>query len=479
MIREIKCLTREVFGLNVGLIDIPCVPFALPKEFEILNRKKCELENRIAENEFGFSLERYTKKNYSIGLLTIAPYLQNNGCRVEYCNYENKKRIKEIAKNCSIIGISSMSPFLSIVLRIAKEIKKLNPSAIVVAGGPGPTNEPDRYLSTGDVNVAVIGEGEKTLLEITKSGGDFAKINGVAFKKNGELKITPPVKYFEGNKIPSPDYSFLPGNLNDYSINVTTMRGCPYNCSFCAKFQGPVRFRPISSVIEELDFLNSKLDSSTVIQISDNIISINKIRFLKLMSEISKRKYHLVFGCDLRANHVDVDIAKALDSANFKRINIGVEDCCDSVLKTNNKGLTFKQIKSAIKILKENTNSIISAYWMIALPGTTNLTIKKNLDVIKSMLEKKELDFIVPSLLKPYPGNEISRNPKKFGIKLKNTWLVWLNNYYKPMWESNFFNQRRLVKLNKLYLRTIVETYSKRAPKKGNSKISFKNKVSI
>jgi len=468
-----------VFGLNVGLIDIPCVPFALPKEFEELNRKKCELENRISESEFGFSLERYTMKNYSIGLLTISAYLKKNGYNVIYCNYADEKGIEKIAKTCPLIGISSMSPFLSIAANIAKKVKNISPSAIIMAGGPGPTNEPERYLASENIDIAVIGEGEKTAVEIARAGKDFSGIKGIAFKKNRKIVVNPPAEYFSGAEIPDPDYSILPGDINEYSLNVTTMRGCPYNCCFCAKFKGSVRFREIESVIAELDYLNSQVKEGTVIQISDNIISVNKLRFLKLMREIEKRKYHIVFGCDVRANHIDAEIARALDAAGFRRINIGVEDCCDSVLSANNKGLKFSQIREAITILRKNTKSILSAYWMICLPGTTEKTIKKNLGMIKSMLAKKELDFIVPSLLKPYPGNEISKNPEKFGITLKADWLKWLDNYYKPMWESELYGPRKLVATNKLYLRTIVDAYAKRAPKGKQSKISFKNKVSI
>ncbi|MDD3083865.1 MAG: radical SAM protein [Candidatus ainarchaeum sp.] len=461
----------------VGLIDIPCVPFKLPKEFEELNRKKCELENKIAENEFGFSLDGYVKKNYSIGLLTIAAYLKKNSINVIYSHYEDEKKIENMIKECSIIGISSMSPFLSIVFEIAKKIKKQNQNIKVVVGGPGPTNEPLRYLSTNNIDVAIIGEGEKTFLELTKNINNLENLKGIAFKKNGII-MNSPVEYLTGDELPTPDYSFLNGNINDYSINITTMRGCLYNCSFCAKFKGPVRFRPINDVIKELDYLNKNLEKNSMVHFSDNVISIHKKRFLELMCKISEKKYHLVFGCDVRANHVDSEIAIALNKANFKRINIGVEDCCDFVLKKNNKGLTFKEIKSAIKTLKENTNAIISAYWMIALPGTNEKTIQKNLMTIKEMLIKKEIDFVLPSLLKPYPGNEISKYPEKFGIRMKNDWLNWLNNYYLPMWESDFFDQKKLINTNKLYLKTIVDAYSKMAPK-GKSKISFKNSVSI
>ncbi|HIH32869.1 MAG TPA: hypothetical protein HA227_01315, partial [Candidatus Diapherotrites archaeon] len=90
-----------------------------------------------------------------------------------------------------------------------------------------------------------------------------------------------------------------------------------------------------------------------------------------------------------------------------------------------------------------------------------------------------ELDFVLPSLLKPYPGSPISKNPKSFEINLINSWDSWLGNYYLPMWNSKRFKQKDLMNLNLKYLQTIINAYEKRNPLRIKKKRHFMKKFSI
>jgi len=469
-----------VFCLRIGLIDIPSVPFVQPKYFERLNRLKCELEDVWAETK-GASVINYTKKTFSIGLLTLSTYLKTNikGIKIDYCNYLDLNKINSNIKKYDYIGITAKSPFLSIVLNIAKNIKKSNPNIKVVIGGSGPTNDPKTYLKSKFVDFVVLEEGEISFLKLLTSK-PLSKINGIGYKQKDRIVINKSITYLGNERIPTSDYSLFDDDLNNYNINITYMRGCLYNCAFCAKFQGPIRFRKTTDIIAELKFLNKHLLPNTPIHFSDNIICIDVNRFVKLMNAIIKSNLNnLYFVCDLRANHTTPEIVRKLDEANFKLINLGVEDCNDSVLHKNNKQLSYSQMKEAMQIIRDNSNALIGVYWMIALPGTTNKTINQNLNEIKRLILTKQVDFILPSLFKPYPGSAISNNPKKYGIKMVNSWDEWLLNYYLPLWTSNQFNVTDLSNLNKKYLKVIIDTYKERCTKKYVKDVSFKNTIGL
>ena len=77
-------------------------------------------------------------------------------------------------------------------LELARILRK--DCELLVAGGPLPTTNPEAFLQ--DFDVAVIGEGEQTLLELvdqTEHSGDFSKVKGIAYrdKNMGQIRHTP------------------------------------------------------------------------------------------------------------------------------------------------------------------------------------------------------------------------------------------------------------------------------------------------
>jgi radical SAM superfamily enzyme YgiQ (UPF0313 family) len=125
-----------------------------------------------------------------------------------------------------------------------------------------------------------------------------------------------------------PEYELLEGKLDRYRINLSSTRGCPGKCSFCAGsslWEG-VRSQSVSSVIKELDYLAERLPRGHLVHFCDTTVSFPRERFLALVHQMHTRKYTLQFSCDIRADHVDEEVAAGLEAAGFRRICVGVED---------------------------------------------------------------------------------------------------------------------------------------------------------
>ena len=119
-----------------------------------------------------------------------------------------KKPIKELLENDShyvwekitevistynprYIGLTCLTPMKDIILKISKMIKTINKEIIVIIGGHHPTFCTDEMLNSPYIDYIVKGGRGVAFTTIIETPGkedsDFYKINGVAYKHNGDI----------------------------------------------------------------------------------------------------------------------------------------------------------------------------------------------------------------------------------------------------------------------------------------------------
>ncbi len=94
-----------------------------------------------------------------------------------------------------MIGHSGSSSVHETVLRICRRLKAQAPQITIVYGGVHPTYHWDEILShCADIDVIVLGEGERTatlLTRVLQAGADLAGVAGVAYRVDGQPVTTP------------------------------------------------------------------------------------------------------------------------------------------------------------------------------------------------------------------------------------------------------------------------------------------------
>ncbi|MDP4964406.1 MAG: radical SAM protein, partial [Salibacteraceae bacterium] len=129
------------------------------------------------------------------------------------------------------------------------------------------------YLQKG-ADFVLVGEGEQTLTELSTAllSGDenFETIAGLRFLVDGQLRSTKPrINLKELDQIPLPAWDLV--NVEEYkqrwiaskgffSINLSTTRGCPFKCNWCAKpiYGNRYNARSPENVIDELKLLKQR-----------------------------------------------------------------------------------------------------------------------------------------------------------------------------------------------------------------------------
>ena len=130
-----------------------------------------------------------------LGLGYIAAYLKQNDVSVEIVDctfFKQDEALKKIRQsNPDIIGIQSMYSMRKKSVELAQLLR--DDCELLVAGGALPTTQPEDFLV--DFDIAIIGEGEQTMLEIIhqfENGGNLSQIKGIAYKDKttGTVKRT-------------------------------------------------------------------------------------------------------------------------------------------------------------------------------------------------------------------------------------------------------------------------------------------------
>ena len=108
--------------------------------------------------------------------------------------------LKDIEREISffdpdVVGVSVTTQYVYDAFDVAKVVKNFNPNCLVVFGGPHPSVLAGEVLrDCSSVDVVVRGEGELTfneLVDVFERDGDFSKVLGISFRRDGRIFNNP------------------------------------------------------------------------------------------------------------------------------------------------------------------------------------------------------------------------------------------------------------------------------------------------
>jgi len=187
-----------------------------------------------------------------LGLCYIAAALEQVGHDVDILDM-NSHRVsdRQMLKRISqppLVGIGGLVTEYSEVVRLVKVIKGADENKIVVLGGPLATTHSEEMLVASGADVAVVGEGEQTIVELVEAieqGSSKELIKGIVYQDKGRVVAHPPREQeTDLDGIPHPARYLL--DMGQYSTHhfqtfgikvakmksttMITSRGCPYHC---------------------------------------------------------------------------------------------------------------------------------------------------------------------------------------------------------------------------------------------------------
>lgn len=344
-----------------------------------------------------------------------------------------KKRLKEVNPDLLLICddgfnyltkmcLTNMREAAFNLLRFAKSI-----GVKTIISSSDSTDHYTDYLMSG-ADVVLLGEPESTLIELFDKGiCDFETIQGIAFKSNGIVKCNERRKVItQLDKLPLPAWDLIDikpykkawKKHNYFSINVSTTRGCPYKCNWCAKpiYGNRYNVRSPEHVLNELKEM-SRFFEFDHIWFCDDIFGLKPgwlDSFSKLLIESGmKLKYKIQCRADLLQNEELID---NLSKSGADEIWIGAESGSQKILDAMDKGINVEQIYQAVRLLKKYQMKPC-LFLQFGYPGETKA------DILKTLKMVDELDpfDIGVSVSYPLPGTVFYENVKA-SMKEKKNW---------------------------------------------------------
>ena len=358
-----------------------------------------------------------------IGIIRLATYLKQEKYDVELIDLSNNTNWKDTLLNIlnkfDIVGISSTTPQIPLVSKIAIFIKT-NFDVKLVIGGPHitmvnsaynneikkqipsrATKEMDRLKNLFDV--LVVGDGEFAFKKVIESD-----IKLVDSEKDKDLYIT----NNQYQELPIPNRDFIDINSYNYKIlgerstNLISQIGCPFGCNFCggrySKTFRNVRTRKIESVIKELDLLYTQYGYKGFMFFDDEL-NINNNKFNLLLDSLIeyqiKKDVKFKLRGFTRADLLTQEQTDKMYKAGFKWMLTGFESGSDRMLINMNKKSTIEKNTKACGYAK-NSGLKIKALMSIGHSGESKETINETESWLK-LIKPDETDI---TIISTYPG---------------------------------------------------------------------------
>lgn len=365
-----------------------------------------------------------------------------------------------------LIGISCLSPLVSIVIKLTRFLKeKFN--IPIVLGGPHTNIDPESLLNENSIDFLIRGEGEIPIVEllnyIIKKEGELKNIKNLSFKRDDKI-IHNPLRELKSNldEYPFPNRSLFKTDLyfNPFTrgkrfFTLITSRGCPFRCIFCNPIYRKSRKRSVKNVIEEIK-KEVKYNKIHNFEIFDETFNFPPDWVIKFCNEIIKSKLKISFRIRCRPDLiVSEEMTQKLKDAGCYIISLGIESANDKTLEFLKKIYNSAQIKKAIELIK-NAKIKIHGFFIL---GTPTETKREMLNTINFAIGSK-IDFAIFALLTPFPGTELYEMANKRGWWDDKNKLDYsdLFGQINPILKHPELSNKELIKLHrkayiKFYLR--------------------------
>lgn len=398
--------------MNILLINVSLRPLSPVKMFPV---------------GLGYIATAMKHAGFSFDLLDIDAY--------RYSDEEVERRIRR--RKYDVVCMGCIVTGYRIVRDLAAVVRHHHPRALIVAGNTVASSVTETLLGRTEVDVAVLGEGDETIVDILRTmekEGDLEDVPGICLRKDGRIRRTsarPPIR--DISILPFIDFSLFDAEL--YITNastyvsdplpvpreevrllpVNTARGCVARCTFCYHvFDGmPYRFRSVENIVTEVRQLVDRY-AINYVGFSDELTFFSKKRALEFSEAIirSGLGFYWVINCrgDLFDREEDIEIIRKMKEAGCISVGYSLESSDPGILRAMNKKITSDSFSRQTQLFHKAGMPVVTSL-VLGYPQETPETIRRTFDCC---IENR----IYPSAgyLLPQPGSKMYDYAREHGF---------------------------------------------------------------
>jgi len=344
--------------------------------------------------------------------------------RVVYGLTEPQIREKIERFRPDVVGISCLfSTLEKRMLAVARIVREIDPTVPIVLGGPHVSAYYERLIAHPEVDYCVIGEGEETALALMRAlnaGGGIENVPALCYRRGGQAIIQPRVSYIQDlDAVPFPARHLV--DMNAYFrisepqglrfdgerrvrvVQMTTSRGCPFQCTYCGKnvtWGKSYRTRSAKNVLDEMEFLINKYGVEHFAFQDDNFTA-DMERAAAIFDGIVERKFNITWEGPngLGVNFLSPALLEKMKASGCTSFTIAVESANDTTLLRVKKPNYIKLAPPIVKKAKE-LGIEVRGFFMIGFPGETLDEVQRTVAYARKM----QLAVSNFAIVTPLPG---------------------------------------------------------------------------
>lgn len=320
-------------------------------------------------------------------------------------------------------------------LEIARLVKAERPEIRMLVGGPEITADNDWVLQRPEVDLAAIGEGEQTFVELLealkKCDSPCQSIAGLyvspalARTIRGEWSDAPvnrgELPFFRQplanlNEISSPYLHGILDAADERMLLLETLRGCIFKCKFCyyPKSYDDLYFVSRERIVANLEHARTRGVREVVLLDP----TLNQRRdfdeFLKLLADCNSGRQFTYFG-ELRAEGITAHNARLLREANFTQVEIGLQSIDPAAQELMDRRNNLKAFERGVRAMRDEGIEV-KVDLIIGLPGDTRDSIRRSFSYLHESGLYDEVQVFNLSVL---PGTAFRHEAAELGLEFQ------------------------------------------------------------
>lgn len=370
------------------------------------------------------------------GVSYIATVLHNAGYAVRIIDaryHPDPLRLAydQVMEGCDVLGIATYEDCYPFVEQLIAQVKASRPDLPVILGGSLVTSVPHVFMRETAADVAVISEGEVTILELMESYCDgtwdrrLAEIRGIWYRdRAGQLhRNGPRGQVADLDSLPRMNLDLWPQAKDPRGLQpqiiASHSRGCKMDCSFCYRTTPQLREKSPQKLREELRRLKERHHIDFVFFV-DLTFTSNKRRTLEICEVI--QEFDIRWTCLTRCADVDPEVLAAMQRSGCDIILYGVESLSGQILKQARKGSTEN---ITLKAMHHTFDAGVrfGGLMIVGLPGETEESLNHACEWAEEHTHLTRVKY-----LSAMPGTTVYREGLENGIiKSEVEHLRWLS----------------------------------------------------
>lgn len=344
----------------------------------------------------------------SLAARAIARGMERHGLSYEIIEKNQKeKRASVLATlaeaGADVYGFSTYIWNIADMRAYACSLKKILPHTKIVFGGPEVLFEGEKFFAENPaVDYIIRGEGEEAFPVLCE------KIeNGEAGEK---IIDAPYFRDFTESGIYYGDVGETPHGLVYYE----SVRGCPFECTYCLSSvtERKIRAKSAERTLEDLRGFE-KFDDIKTVKFVDRTFNFDRERAKAIWRGLCGKEYTKEYHFEICASLLDeesVEILSGAPAGKF-RVEVGLQSTNPRTLEAIKRKLDVKKTLENTRRIYEAGNTLVHLDLIAGLPYEDYKTFGCSFDDAYGVCDELQLGF-----LKILCGCEMERNAERYGI---------------------------------------------------------------